>query len=428
MFLFNRRPFFGWYLVFAGIFVNLMMGAGIVGYIANVFMDPMSNEFGWSRTQFMLGFTVSQVTMAFTGLIVGRLVDRYGARRFMIAGTFLIVFALVSTSLIQSLYQWLIIRGIFQGVALVLAGSMVVTVTISKWFVRYRGRAIGLIALGLSFAGVIIPNLMTYIVDGYGWRFGWNFLALITFIIILPCALIMSKSPEDYGLVPDGKTNNSEENPLEEYDYTYSLTRAEAIRIPSFWVILLSYNLVGVAVLTIAPLTSPFMTDYSLSRSQSAQFIAVLAFPGIFTRPFWGLLAEKILIKYLASLAFMFVGIGLFVIVLGANDASRFICSVGYFITGLGLAGTQPVKEILWPIYYGRRHLGSIRGFVMPFELVFHGSGPILATWYAENIGNYGETFFCLAFFALLASMLIFVAKEPQSRQFAKIFIGKKEI
>ena len=64
----------------------------------------------------------------------------------------------------------------------------------------------------------------------------------------------------------------------------------------------------------------------------------------------------------------------------------------------------------------------------MPFELVFHGSGPILATWYAENIGNYGETFFCLAFFALLASMLIFVAKEPQSRQFAKIFIGKKEI
>ena len=137
------KPFFGWYLVLGGIFVILIMGAGIVGYIANVFMDPMR--------------------------------DKHGARRFMIVGTIVIFFALIATSFIQQLYQWLIIRGLFQGVALVLAGNMVVSVTISKWFVKYRGRAIGLIALGLSFAGIIIPSLMTFVVDNYGWRFGWNF-------------------------------------------------------------------------------------------------------------------------------------------------------------------------------------------------------------------------------------------------------------
>ncbi|MFB0900826.1 MAG: MFS transporter [Dehalococcoidia bacterium] len=410
--------------------MNLIMGAGIVGYIANVFMDPMSNEFGWTRTQFMLGFTISQFAMAFTGLFVGRLVDQYGPRRFMIAGTILIFVSLLCTALVTELYQWLIIRGIFQGIALVLAGSMIVTVTISKWFVKYRGRAIGLIALGLSFAGIIIPNLMTFIVDTYGWRFGWNFLAFLALLCILPCAFIMRKSPEDYGLLPDGVDNleTKKNDLLEKYDYEKSLTRSEVIKLPSFWIILFSYNLVGVAVLTIATLTIPFMTDYLFSRTQSAQFIAVLAIPGVFTRPFWGLFAEKILIKYLACIAFFFVGAGLLVIVYGADNSSLFYCNIGYFITGIGLAGTQPVKEILWPIYFGRKNLGSIRGFIMPFELIFHGSGPLIATWYAESVGTYLETFTCLAFFALFASVLIFIAKEPQQRKFAEIFIGKKKI
>lgn len=424
------KPFFGWYLVLGGIFVNLIMGAGIVGYIANVFMDPMREEFGWTRTQFMLGFTLSQISMAFTGLIIGRLVDKHGARRFMIAGTIVIFFALIATSFIQQLYQWLIIRGLFQGVALVLAGNMVVTVTISKWFVKYRGRAIGLIALGLSFAGIIIPNLMTFVVDNYGWRFGWNFLAILTIIIILPCSLIMRKKPEDYNLLPDGisKTSDTKNDLLEEYDYQFSLTRKEAVKLPSFWVILLSYNLVGVAILTIATLTIPFMSDYGFSRTQSAQFIAVLAFPGVFTRPFWGLLAEKILIKFLASFAFLAVGIGMAIVVYGANEASLLYATIGYFVTGIGLAGSQPVKEVLWPLYFGRRHLGSIRGFVMPFELVVHGSGPILATWYSENFGSYGDTFTFLSVFAIISSILIYLANEPKERMFAEIFIGKKTL
>ncbi len=64
----------------------------------------------------------------------------------------------------------------------------------------------------------------------------------------------------------------------------------------------------------------------------------------------------------------------------------------------------------------------------MPFELVVHGSGPILATWYSENFGSYGDTFTFLSILAIVASILIYLANEPQKRQFAEIFIGKKTL
>ena len=162
------------------------------------------------------------------------------------------------------------------------------------------------------------------------------------------------------------------------------------------------------------------------ASGQSAQFIAVLAFPGVFTRPFWGLLAEKILIKFLASFAFLSVGIGMAIVVYGANETSLFYATIGYFVTGIGLAGSQPVKEVLWPIYFGRKHLGSIRGFVMPFELVVHGSGPILATWYSENLGSYGDTFTFLSLFAIIGSILIYLANEPKERNLLKFLLVKK--
>ena len=64
----------------------------------------------------------------------------------------------------------------------------------------------------------------------------------------------------------------------------------------------------------------------------------------------------------------------------------------------------------------------------MPFELVVHGSGPILATWYSENLGSYGDTFTFLSLFAIIGSILIYLANEPKERKFAEIFIGKKTL
>ena len=197
----SRPIYYGYWLIVAA-FIAQFVSVGAQSYVIGPFMIPMTTELGWTRAEFTLPRTIGQVVMAFTGFFIGSLVDRKGARAFMLGGVVILAAALFLLSKVNTLWQWILLNGIVLTIGASLIGNLVVNVTLAKWFVNFRGRAIAFAAMGVSFAGVLLTPLATWAIDLYGWRTGWQLLSIGAFIFVVPTALAMRRSPEDHNLNP----------------------------------------------------------------------------------------------------------------------------------------------------------------------------------------------------------------------------------
>ena len=416
-----RGVYFGWYMIVAATITNMVMGAGLVGYLPGVFLEPMTEELGWSRAEFIISFTIGQFVTAATALAIGSRIDRRGGRGLMLVGTSITVAALLLTAEVRELWQWVLLRGLIQPIGLGMAGSLVVNVALSKWFVRYRGRAIGIAACGFSLAGIVVPNSLTPIVDAHGWEAGWRVLALVAAALILPASLMMRRQPEDYGLRPDGRSPNapagSADAERERLDYVTSLTRGQALRTSALWLIVVAFGAVGLTLLGLVTQAIPLLTDAGFSRPTAAAMLAVLTVPGLLSRPFWGVAAERVDPRRLACAAFVALGTGVLVIMLGARAQSLPLVACGFFAMGSGMAGYVPVQEIMWASFFGRRHLGAVRSSAMPVAIGLGASGPVLVAYYYDRTGSYEGIFVVLSALVLASAALVFLARSPDRRE-----------
>jgi OFA family oxalate/formate antiporter-like MFS transporter len=413
----ESRLFFGWYIVGAATLANLVIGAGLAGYLPGVFLEPMTDELGWSRAEFILAFTTGQFVTAATAVGIGGYLDRHGPRRLMLVGTSITVVALFLTAEVSELWQWILLRGVAQPIGIGMAGALVVNVTLSKWFVRYRGRAIGIAAIGFSLAGVLVPNTMTPVVDELGWSAGWRILAVVTAVVVIPAALVMRRQPEDYGLRPDGRRRDGPESQRdaerERHDYASSLTRSEALRTSALWVLVVAFGSVGLTLLGLVTQAIPLLTDAGFSRGTAAAMLAVLTIPGLLSRPFWGIASEHIEPRLLASAAFVSLGVGVLVIVIGARWSSTGVVALGFFAMGSGMAGYVPIQEMMWASFFGRRHLGAVRSVAMPLSLALGASGPVLVALYYDRVGSYDGVLVGMSMLVLASAALILFARSP---------------
>ncbi len=417
----GARIYYGWYIVAGAFVANFVMGAGLIGYIPGVFLEPMSEELGWSRTEFIAAFTTGQFVAGATGVAIGSVIDRHGGRSLMLTGTVIVVVSLLLTAEVRELWQWILIRGFLQPIGLGMAGPLVVHVVVSKWFVSHRGRAIGIAAVGLSLAGVVFPNVLTPIVDEFGWRAGWRALAILALLLVLPAALLMRRQPEDYGLRPDGRRGETAtaEADAERWDYETSLTRGEALRTPVTWLLVAAFGLVGFGLIALATQAIPLMTDAGFSRAESAALLSLLALPGLLTRPFWGLAAERIEPRRVALVAFLAIAVGELTVLGAARSGSTTLAVTGFLTAGVGMAGYVPLQELMWATFFGRRHLGAVRSAVMPARLLFGASGPVVFTAYYDVAGSYDGILLAVAMASAAAAGLVMLARAPARRSLA---------
>lgn len=412
----RARYFYGWNIVGAAA-ASMFASSALQGYGTGSFLVPMSDDLGWSRTEFILAITIGQFVMAATSLYIGGLLDQRGPRPLMLIGTAVAAVALLASSQITELWHWVLVRGLAVALGAALAGGLVVNVTMSKWFVERRGRAIGFAAMGISLSGVLIPPALTALVDGVGWRMAWQLLAIGFVALMLPAALVMRRRPEDRGLHPDGRSDEELRSGAGEAarrDLATSLTRAEALRTRTMWMLIFAFGMSSLSLLAIATQTIPYLTDSGFGRDTASAMLGLFAFPGLITRPFWGLLAERIHPRFLAAAAFLCLAGGIAIVVPAAQAGSEPAVAAGFLLAGLGIAGNLPMQELLWATFFGRRHLGHVRGASMPFNLLFSASGPILVSAYFDATGSYTGVLLTMSGAALVGMVVILLVKPPR--------------
>lgn len=378
----------------------------------------MLAELHWSRSDFTLPRTIGQFVMAFVGFFIGVHVDRFGPQRFQAAGLLVLGCAIYLCSQVQSVGGWILINGVLLTAGSALIGNLVVNVTLSKWFVEKRGSAVAWAAMGVSFAGLTITPGITWAIDIVGWREAWQWLALVSVLVMVPVAAMMRRAPEDHGLHPDGKTDAQVLGGQAQKaadDFSMSMTRAEAVRTPSFYLLAVSFGIFSAGIGVMLLQTIPYLTDANVSRVNAAFMITVASIPAMLTKPLWGYVIDQLEApRRLAALSATITGVATGLIAWGQMEASMPLLYAGYITLGMGWGGMIPLQEVIWAGYFGRRYLGEVRSAALPIALAMGASGPWLSSWYYDLVGNYDGAFVSVALLNVLAAVLIYFTGKPK--------------
>jgi OFA family oxalate/formate antiporter-like MFS transporter len=404
------------YRVVAGAFVAQFFAAGVQNYVAGAFMLPMCAELGWTRAEFTWPRTVGQFVFALTGLLIGSHVDRIGARRFVLTGAFVLALALALLGRVETLLGWLLLNGVVLSVGAALIGNLVVNVTLAKWFVELRGRAVAWSAMGVSMAGIVLTPAAAASIDLWGWRVAWPALAVLTLCCVAPVAWVMHRQPEDFGLHPDGRSAAEVAQGLgarAAADYRRSLTRAQALRTPAFYLLVLAFALFTINIGVMLLQTIPFMTDAGWDRTTAALMITVASVPALVSKPIWGHFIDRAEPRPLAAGGALLTGLSVLVILAGASATSLAVVVTGFFLLGCGWGGMIPLTEVIWASYFGRRHLGAVRSAALPFSLVLGAAAPLAVSYYHDVVGSYAGAFLAVAIANVASAGLILRIPRP---------------
>jgi MFS family permease len=237
-----------------------------------------------------------------------------------------------------------------------------------------------------------------------------------TLICIIPVALVMRRTPEDHGLLPDGHTNEdvlAGKTSIAMADFANSLTRREAVRTSSFYMLVLAFGLFGITIQVMLLQTIPFLTDENFSRTSAALMITVASVPALLSKPVWGWLIDGLDAKPLAATSAALTGASLFLIVLSVQAGALFWVYVGFAILGLGWGGMIPLQEVIWASFFGRRYLGSVRSAALPFSILLTAGAPLATSYYYDVIGNYYGAILVVAVANLASALMILRIPSP---------------
>jgi MFS family permease len=405
----RRRLFYGYWIVVAA-FVTQFVAVGMQNYVVGPFLSPMTEEFGWSRAEFTAARSIGQMVLALTGFAIGTYIDRFGGRPFILLGTLVLAAAVYSLGQIETLTGWLLLNGVALTAGAAMIGNLVVNVTLGKWFVEKRGKAVALAAMGVSLAGILLPPLATSLVDSVGWRDAWHYLGVAVLAVTLPMAILVRRTPEDYALHPDGKTSEqvaAGEAGRAMADLENSMTRSQAMRTMRFYLLVLAFGLFQISITVMLLQTIPFMTDAGFSRLTAASMLSLASLPAFLSKPVWGLLIDRFSASLLAAVGAAVTGLSVMLIVLAVQARHQLAVSGGFLLMGVGWGGLIPLQEVIWASFFGRRYLGSVRSMAMPFTFGLSALGPIAVAGYYDLVGNYNLALLAIAACNLASAVML---------------------
>ena len=415
----DKIPFFYGWIIVAVCFLCWLIADAFGFYTFGLFIGPIHEELGWSTMMITGVFTARSTVSGLLGPVIGHIADRgHGARWLMSGGVLAAGGSVFLVSRMQTPLEFYLYYGVIGALGMIGFGGLVSHTIIAKWFVRMRGRAMGVASMGVSVSGLIFIPLNHYLISHFGWR---HTLMVCSIIIIglafIPALLFTRRSPEDLGLLPDGldPDQDSDENGDIPYaDRTNQLedswTMVEALRTKVLWLMLIGFNAAGLAFSGVMIHYYPYMQAKGIDSDIAAGSMTVYAFFCAVVKIPWGLLAEKIPVRYCIMSVYLGCAVGLTILIYSRNTPFIFVFAAVY---GISIGGIMVVREILFADYFGREFIGTIRGVLMPLNLIAMAGGPIFAAWIYDRTGSYQLPYYIFLGGFMVGVIFMYLAKKP---------------
>jgi sugar phosphate permease len=200
----RRRFFYGWVILAIGFLT--MVGGYVCRTTFSVFYPAIVDEFGWTRGNTALIFSINVLVYGMCAPFAGALADRFRPRFVLASGAVLMGIGMVSCSFATARWQFFLLYGVVAAVGLSVAGWAPVSTLMTNWFARRRALAFGVLGAGFG-VSLIASYAAQYVISSFGWRTAYVAIGLCIAAVIAPlCILFVRRSPADKGMYPDGMT------------------------------------------------------------------------------------------------------------------------------------------------------------------------------------------------------------------------------
>jgi MFS family permease len=378
----------GWKIV-ASLFVVLFVvwGGGI--NTGAVFFPALLKHFGWTRAHLSTLGSAGALAAGLVGPLVGGLVDRFEARRVMMAGAGITALAFIFASRANS-YPPLLIANIVIAIGVTAATIIPCSLIVSNWFGTRRGLALGVTFAGTSIGGMGMTLVSNYAIAAGGWRTGYVTVAVPMIVVVVPLVLLTVRSR------PAGRASAPLPAEPQSSFVMPGLEVAEAMRTRSFWLISAAQFLYACAIAGAGLHLIAYLIGIGYTATLAAGVLSAIFFLTSIGKLAMGLFADRVSARIALSSNFAISMIGM-AMLLGAAHKSAL---VGYVIFyGLTVGAPLVLMPMVMAESMGLRRLGSIMGITGVFATVGAAVGPVLAGHIFDVTGSYTTAF--LAFVAM---------------------------
>ena len=408
----RRIPFFyGWVVLFAVCCAGFARQGPAVATLS-IFVDPMTQEFGWSRTAISGAVSLGGLLAAFLSPMLGPMLDRHGARAmltFAVGATGLSVAALAYTpSLIYFYVAFCIGRTCFAG-----PFDLGIYGAVNKWFVRHRPIATAVANVAMMAGLVIMPLIAQFAIDQSDWRTGWLAVGAAVLVVgLVPVWLFVVRQPEDLGLEPDGgaprRMDETAEatRPRDERHYT----RAEAMRTPVFWLLMLYTALVYPVQAGVSLHQAPYLIERGIDATTAALVVSTFSLMSGISGLVFGIFGRRIGVRP-ALVGGAIILTGCVLLMEGLESQEKAFLAATLF--GVGLGSMFTVLPIAWADFFGRQSYGAIRGVALMAQVLPQAAGPLISGILRDVTGDYSASLLCFAGFAAAAAVVGLFAVKP---------------
>ncbi len=419
------RIFPGWWIVIGGGIITLWGNGYYTGGISPLF-KPISSELGLSRAATSVAASIGRFEGGFEAPLTGWLTDRYGPRWIVLLGVFLIGLALILMNFVNSPWTFYIAWGVILGTGVNIGTSVSLDTSIANWFVKKRGLALSIKWIFAGSGGVLMVPLIAWLIVIQGWRMAVLIGGIVMLAAGLPLAwfCLKQRRPEYYGSLPDGATPGEEATEagqvidrgvkyaaeVQEVEFTLR----QAIRTPTYWLLLVAQNGQSLVLPAITIHGIPFLTDIGIDPLMAAFMLAIPLLVSLPVRLASGFLADRVKKRTLTLMlggGYLLQAAGFAVFLLHQTIPMIY---VWFVLWGFGLGISAPLNPTVRARYFGRKAFGSISGVTQMLLMPVGIAAPIYLGWVYDTTGSYIDAFVLLTALAALAGTIMCLIPPPK--------------
>lgn len=410
--LIQRLPFYyGWLMVPVAVIAQSVTGVGQT-YGVSVFNPSLLDTLGISLSALTGAYMVGTLFASLPQAFIGSLMDRFGIRWVMTAVVILLGGACLFFSTVNSL--WTLLLGFFllrllgQGGLSLLAGNIP-----AMWFREKLGAVTGIVSGGFSISMAVIPAFFLFLIIRLGWRAAYARLGLLVWIIMLPILIVVFRNnPGEIKQRIDGA--DATEGTVSEKD-TFgqnSFDLKTARKTPAFWILLINVSLWAMIVTAIFFNLLSIFDSQGISSSVAAATYTTYAAASLITQIVAGPIADRGSLQYLLLACMSALAAGVVVLTLATSPWLAHSYAV---LLGISTGLISLVGGTMFARYYGRKHLGKLRGSVITAQVASSSMGPFITGIIYDQTGSFQISLWIFIGLLIPAAIASLWAVKPSS-------------
>ncbi|MDF2052925.1 MFS transporter [Priestia megaterium] len=407
---------YAWVIVFVT-FLTLLAVQGI-RLSFGAFVQPWEEEFSMNRGTISLISTLSFIIYGLSQPIIGKLVDKWGARIILSLSTFLVGISIFFTSFVTQPWQLFFLYGIMVSLGVGGASNVAATVIVTNWFNEKRRLALGLMEAGFGAGQMLLVPGSLLLIHWFNWEVTVIILGLFLILIILPVMLLfLRNNPHEKGLLPIGG-NSKVKDAGEQKDMREDISIWKVFRQKEFWFLILPFGVCGFTTTGLMDThLIPYSHDHGFSTNVTSAAVSVLAGFNIVGILLSGIVADRWSSKKMLFYLYVTRALSFCILLYSHNPTLLLIFAI---LFGLVDFATVAPTQLLATQYFKDYSVGFILGWLFLSHQIGSSLGAYLPGLVYSHVGNYNISFYFSILVLITASILSGLLPEPYKKMKAQ--------